>query len=133
MYTVGYRRFNNIAQDRKKHSFNNFVKPINETAKRTYNWVVNQIDNTTNYPSLMHTKTTNKGKKPLSRILPLRQPQSVVSSSRQQIIKQITEQEDKEDEYIPISATQQCKPRFAAGGESIRHFQSNRKNKKHNN
>jgi hypothetical protein len=133
MYSAGYRRFNNIIQSREKHSFNHFVKPIDKTAKRTYNKVVNQIDNTTDYPSLTHTKTINKGKKPLSPILPLRQPQPIASSSRQQIIDQITNQDEEEDEYIPISTTQQCKPRFGARGESIRHFQSNRKNKKRSN
>jgi hypothetical protein len=104
MYTAGYRRFDNIAQDRKKHSFYNFVKPIDESDKRTYNRVVKQIDNTKDYPSMMRPKATNKGKKPLLRILPLQQHQPVASSSRQQIVDQIAN-EDK-DEYVPISSIQ---------------------------
>jgi hypothetical protein len=104
MYTAGYRRFDNIAQSRKKHSFNNLVKPIDELDKKTYNQVVQQIDNTISYPSRTHAKTTNKGKKPLSRILPLQQHQPIASSSRQQIIDQIADED--EDEYIPISSTQ---------------------------
>src|SRR6202167_3654531 len=133
MYSAGYRRYDSIIQTREKHSFNHFVKPIDGLAKKAYNKVVNQIDDTTDCPSLTHTKTTNKGKKPLSRILPLRQPQPVASSSRQQIINQIADEDEEEDEYIPISTTQQRKPRFAARGESIRCFQSNRKIKKRSN
>jgi hypothetical protein len=131
MYTAGYRRFDNIIQSRKKHSFNHFVKPIDEPAKKAYNKVVNQIDDTTNYPSLTHVKTTNKGKKPLSYISPLQQCQPTASSSRQQIVDLMADED--EDEYIPISATQQHKPHFAARGESIRRFQSNQKNKKRSN
>jgi hypothetical protein len=131
MYTAGYRRFDNIVQSRAKHSFNHFVKPIDEPARKAYNKVVNQIDDTTNYPSLTREKTTNKGKKPLSYISPLRQHQPIASSSRQQIADLMADED--EDEYIPISTTQQRKPRFAARGESVRRFQSNRKNKKRSN
>ena len=95
MYTAGYRRFDNIIQSRKKHSFNHFVKPIDEPARKAYNKVVNQIDDTTNYPSLTHAKTTNKGKKPLSRILPLQQHQPIASSSRQQIIDQMADEDEE--------------------------------------
>ena len=133
MYSAGYRHYDSIIQTREKHSFNHFIKPIDGLAKKAYNKVVSQIDDATDYPSLTHTKTTNKGKKPLSRILPLRQPQPVASSSRQQIINQIADEDEDEDEHIPISTTQQRKPRFAARGEAIRRFQSNRKNKKRSN
>jgi hypothetical protein len=71
MYAAGYRRFDYIIQSRKKHSFNNFIKLIDKPARETYNRVTQQINNTTDYPSMMHSKATNKGKKPLSRILPL--------------------------------------------------------------
>ena len=86
MYTAGYRRFDNIIQSRKKHSFNHFVKPIDEPARKAYNKVVNQIDDATNYPSL--TKLPTKGRSlyhasyPSDNLNPSRRPPDNKSSTK---------------------------------------------------
>jgi hypothetical protein len=118
-YTAGYRRFDNIVQTRAKHSFQGQPEPINN---RAYNKVVQQID-LTSQTDLPSTRQVSKKKKPLSRILPLRQQQQTqqptASSSRRTM----------DDEELDDDTPNQRRPRYAARGEAIKRFHSNRKNK----
>ena len=116
-YTAGYRRFDNIAQTRAKHSFQEQPKPVNS---RAYNKVVQQITSTTQ-TDLPPTRQVSKKKKPLSRIIPLQQQQQqpTASSSRRTM----------DDEELDDDTPSQRRPRYAARGEAVKRFHSNRKNK----
>jgi antitoxin (DNA-binding transcriptional repressor) of toxin-antitoxin stability system len=118
-YTTGYRRFDNIAQTRAKHSFQEQPKPVNS---RAYNKVVQQITATTQ-TDLPSTRQVSKKKKPLSRIIPLQQQQQMqqptASSSRRTM----------DDEELDDDTPSQRRPHYAARGEAVKRFHSNRKNK----